>query len=252
MLIRSKPPNQPVSSEITSKTAYEESRVSRRAFVCGALALAATAVAGDRLLDMVSPSARVFASGKIPDLKQSSYTTSEPKTPFKDIASYNNFYEFGTDKSDPSHNAGKLRTRPWTVSIEGLVAKPKTIDIDSLMKLHPIEERIYRHRCVEGWSMVMPLDGFSLSELINVAQPTSKAKYVQFLTLEDKSQMPGERGSVLDWPYSEGLRMDEALHPLTMLVFGLYGEYLPNQNGAPVRLHVPWKYGFKGAKSISR
>jgi sulfoxide reductase catalytic subunit YedY len=172
--------------------------------------------------------------------------------PFKDIAGYNNFYEFGTDKSDPAHNAGKLKTRPWTIKIEGAVAKPQTIDIDSLMKLHPIEERIIRHRCVEGWSMVMPLDGFSLSELIKVAQPLGKAQYIQFLTLDDPSQMPGEREGILDWPYSEGLRMDEAMHPLSMLVFGLYGEYMPNQNGAPVRVHIPWKYGFKSAKSISK
>jgi sulfoxide reductase catalytic subunit YedY len=252
VLVRSKHPNEPASSEITSKSAYEESRVSRRAFVGGALALAGAAVIGDRVLDMASPTQQVLADNKIPNLQQSSYTTTEPKTPFKDIAGYNNFYEFGTDKSDPARHAGKLKTRPWTIKIEGAVAKPQTIDIDSLMKLHPIEERIIRHRCVEGWSMVMPLDGFSLSELIKVAQPLGKAQYIQFLTLDDPSQMPGEREGILDWPYSEGLRMDEAMHPLSMLVFGLYGEYMPNQNGAPVRVHIPWKYGFKSAKSISK
>ncbi len=253
MLIRSKHPNEPASSEITSKSAYEASRrVSRRAFVGGALALAGAAVVSDRVLDMASPSQLVSAATKIPNLQPSKITTAETKTPYKDITTYNNFYEFGTDKGDPARNSGTLKPRPWTVSIEGAVNKPKTIDIDALMKLHPIEERIIRHRCVEGWSMVMPLDGFSLSELIKVAEPTSKAKYVQFLTLDDPKQLPGEKDRVLDWPYSEGLRMDEAMHPLTMLVFGLYGEYMPNQVGAPVRVHIPWKYGFKSAKSIAK
>ncbi len=253
MLIRSKNPNEPASSEITSKAAYDDAkRVSRRAFVGGALAVAGVAVASDRLLDIVSPAQYVSAGTKIPNVQQSPYTTSEQKTPFKDTTTYNNYYEFGTDKSDPSKNAGTLKPRPWTVSVEGLVKKPKTIDIDALMKLRPIEERIYRHRCVEGWSMVVPMDGFSLSELIKEAEPLGKAKFVQFLTLDDKKQLPGERDNILDWPYSEGLRMDEAMHPLAMLVFGIYGEYLPNQNGAPVRLHVPWKYGFKSAKSISK
>jgi len=251
MLIRSKHPNEPASSEITSKSAYDGSkRVSRRGFVTGALALAGATVVGNRLLDVVAPSESVSAGVKIPDVQKSKYTTAEPETPYKDITSYNNFYEFGTDKSDPSRNAGSLRTRPWTVQIEGLVKKPKTIDIDALMKLHPIEERVYRHRCVEGWSMVIPWAGYSLSELIHYAEPLGKAKYVQFLTLDDAKQMPGVRSAVLDWPYSEGLRMDEAMHPLTMVVLGLYGELLPNQDGAPVRIHVPWKYGFKSGKSI--
>lgn len=253
MLLRSKHPNEPASSEITAKSAYEASRrVSRRAFVGGALALAGAAVVSDRVLDLASPALRVSAADKIPNIQPSKYTTTETKTPFKDITTYNNFYEFGTDKGDPARNAGTLKPRPWTVSIEGAVNKPKTIDIDALMKLHAMEERIIRHRCVEGWSMVMPLDGFSLSELIKYAEPTSKAKYVQFLTLDDPKQLPGERDRILNWPYSEGLRMDEAMQPLTMLVFGLYGEYLPNQVGAPVRVHVPWKYGFKSAKSISK
>lgn len=173
-------------------------------------------------------------------------------TPFEDVASYNNFYEFGTDKSDPARTAGSLKTRPWTVSIEGEVKRAQVLGIDELLKLAPMEERIYRLRCVEGWSMVVPWVGFSLAELIRRVEPTGNAKFVEFTTLADKAQMPGLRSSVLDWPYVEGLRMDEAMHPLTLLAFGLYGEVLPPQNGAPVRLVVPWKYGFKSAKSLVR
>jgi sulfoxide reductase catalytic subunit YedY len=171
-------------------------------------------------------------------------------TSYADITSYNNFYEFGTEKTDPARNAGSLKTRPWTVAVEGEVKKPTTFDLDTLLKLAPMEERIYRLRCVEGWSMVVPWVGYSLSELIKRVEPTGNAKYVQFVTLADKAQMPGLRSSVLDWPYVEGLRIDEAMHPLALLTFGLYGEVLPNQNGAPVRMVLPWKYGFKSGKSI--
>jgi methionine sulfoxide reductase catalytic subunit len=171
-------------------------------------------------------------------------------TPFKDITTYNNFYEFGTDKADPAQNAGSLRPRPWKVSVEGEIKNPKVYDIDELLKLAPLEERVYRLRCVEGWSMVIPWIGVPLSELIKRVQPNGNAKYVQFVTLADPSQMPGLSTPVLDWPYSEGLRMDEAMHPLTLLTMGLYGQVLPNQNGAPVRVVVPWKYGFKSAKSL--
>ena len=174
----------------------------------------------------------------------------EKQTPFKDASSYNNYYEFGTDKSEPAVNAHTLKTRPWTVSIEGEVKKPMTLDIDSLLKLAPLEERVYRLRCVEGWSMVIPWVGFSLSELIKKVEPTGNAKYVEFTTLADRKQMPGVGSRVLEWPYVEGLRMDEAMHPLTLLTMGMYGQVLPNQNGAPVRMVVPWKYGFKSAKSI--
>jgi sulfoxide reductase catalytic subunit YedY len=170
--------------------------------------------------------------------------------PLKDATTYNNFYEFGTDKSDPYENAHTLITSPWTVRVEGLVGKPRTFDIDQLLKLAPIEERIYRLRCVEGWSMVIPWLGYSLSKVLADVQPLSSAKYVQFLTLADAKTMPGLRYGGLDWPYSEGLRMDEAMHPLTMLTVGMYGKTLPNQSGAPVRVMVPWKYGFKSAKSI--
>ena len=171
-------------------------------------------------------------------------------TPYADVTSYNNFYEFGTDKADPAKNAGALKTRPWTVAVEGEVRKPGTFDIESLLKLSAMEERIYRMRCVEGWSMVIPWLGWPLAELIKRVEPTGNAKFVQFVTLADRAQMPGLNSSVLDWPYVEALRLDEALHPLTLLAFGLYGEVLPNQNGAPLRLVVPWKYGFKSGKSI--
>jgi sulfoxide reductase catalytic subunit YedY len=176
--------------------------------------------------------------------------TMEKPTPLADASSYNNFYEFGTDKSDPARHAHTLKTRPWTVSIEGEVKRPLTIGIEELLKLAPLEERVYRLRCVEGWSMVIPWVGYSLSELIRKVEPTGNAKYVQFVTLADRAQMPGLKSSVLDWPYVEGLRLDEAMHPLTLLTFGMYGQVLPNQNGAPLRLVVPWKYGFKSGKSL--
>jgi methionine sulfoxide reductase catalytic subunit len=171
-------------------------------------------------------------------------------TPWKDATTYNNFYEFGTDKSDPYNEAHRLITSPWQVRVEGLVNKPTTFDIDDLRRLAPIEERIYRLRCVEGWSMVIPWLGYSLSNLIAKVQPQGSAKYVAFQTLADRETMPGLRYGGLDWPYSEGLRLDEAMHPLTLLTLGMYGKTLPNQSGAPVRLVVPWKYGFKSAKSI--
>ena len=176
--------------------------------------------------------------------------TAEPLTAYEHASTYNNFYEFGTDKSDPAAYAKTLKPRPWTVSVEGLVNQPRTFGIDELMKLAPMEERIYRLRCVEGWSMVIPWIGFSLAELIRQVEPQGSAKFVEFVTLADRSTMPGLGSNVLLWPYVEGLRLDEARHPLTMLAFGMYGEVLPNQNGAPVRLVVPWKYGFKSGKSL--
>jgi len=171
-------------------------------------------------------------------------------TPYDVITTYNNYYEFGTDKGDPSQYAGSLRTRPWTVSVEGEVHKPKVFDIDDLLKRFPVEERVYRHRCVEGWSIVVPWDGFPLAKLLAQVEPTANAKYVAFTTLYAPDQMPGQRTSVLPWPYVEGLRLDEAMHPLALLVSGLYGKTLPNQDGAPLRLALPWKYGFKSIKSI--
>ena len=227
------------SSEITPRSAY----LNRRSFMAGA---AAFGVAG-----MLDPKRAVADGGaKLQTVKSPLSTSGLTPTSFKDITSYNNFYEFGVEKDQPSKNAGRMKTRPWTVTIDGLVKEKKKVGIDELLSFRPIEERVYRHRCVEAWSMVIPWAGYSLSELIKWAEPLPKAKYVQFLSLEDQKIMPGISDINLFWPYSEGLRMDEAMHPLTLLTFGLYGEVLPNQDGAPVRIVVPWKYGFKSAKSI--
>ncbi len=176
----------------------------------------------------------------------------EKPTPWDDVTSYNNFYELGTDKDDPKKNGGSLKPRPWTVRVDGEVAHPQAVDVDALTQWAPQEERIYRMRCVEAWSMVIPWVGYPLAALVKRVEPTSRARYVRFETLLDPKQLPGQRRAVLDWPYVEGLRMDEATHPLTLLAFGLYGRVLPAQDGAPVRLVVPWKYGFKGAKSLVR
>ncbi|MCC7370401.1 MAG: protein-methionine-sulfoxide reductase catalytic subunit MsrP [Chloroflexi bacterium] len=178
------------------------------------------------------------------------YDTDEALTSYQSVTTYNNFYEFGLDKGDPAQNAHTLVTRPWTIAVEGEVAKPQTIDIDTLLGWFTPEDRVYRMRCVEAWSMVIPWLGFPLADLIKRLEPTSNAKYVEFLTLNDPKQMPGVRRPVLKWPYVEGLRMDEAMHPLTLMTVGVYGRQLPNQMGAPLRLVVPWKYGFKNAKSI--
>ncbi len=233
------------SSEITPKQTY----MNRRAFMTSAAAAGVAAVAGERMSRVMRP-AGVEAAEKLTLVKSPLSTTGVTPTSFEDITHYNNFYEFGVDKGDPARNAGKLQTRPWSVQVEGLVKEKKTFDIDALLKLKPLEERVYRHRCVEAWSMVIPWAGYSLSEFINACEPLPTAKYVQFLSLADRKDelLPFEAG--ISWPYSEGLRMDEAMHPLTLLTFGLYGEVLPNQDGAPVRLVVPWKYGFKSAKSI--
>lgn len=184
--------------------------------------------------------------------RKSVYSTPEKPNSREDITTYNNYYEFGVDKDDPSRNAGSLKTRPWTVVVEGECARPGTYDIDTILRMAPLEERIYRHRCVEGWSMIIPWVGFPLSTLLSRVGPTSRAKYVAFETLYRPAEMPGQRRPVLEWPYREGLRIDEAMNPLTLLATGLYGETLPNQNGAPIRLVVPWKYGFKSIKSIVR
>jgi sulfoxide reductase catalytic subunit YedY len=234
----------PFSSEITPQAVYE----SRRAFL---QKVALGAAAGTALWEMANREA--FAqtpAQKLAAKLNPAYAVMDKPTDFKDASTYNNFYEFGTDKSDPAQTAHTLRTRPWTVTIEGEVKKPMVLDIDSLLKLAPLEERVYRMRCVEGWSMVIPWVGYSLSELIKKVEPTSNAKYVEFITLADPKQMPGVGSRVLDWPYVEGLRIDEAMHPLALLTMGMYGQTLPNQNGAPVRIALPWKYGFKSAKSI--
>ncbi|MGB6904557.1 MAG: protein-methionine-sulfoxide reductase catalytic subunit MsrP [Acidobacteriaceae bacterium] len=243
MLIRTK--SEVPSSEITPKQTY----MNRRAFMAGAAAAGVAAVAGERMARVIRPT-DVEAAEKLTLVKSPLSTTGVTPTSFEDITHYNNFYEFGVNKGDPAANAWRLKTRPWTVEVEGLVKQQKTFDIDALLKLKPLEERVYRHRCVEAWSMVIPWAGYSLSEFINACEPLPSAKYVQFLSLADRKDelLPFEAG--ISWPYSEGLRMDEAMHPLTLLTFGLYGEVLPNQDGAPVRVVVPWKYGFKSAKSI--
>jgi sulfoxide reductase catalytic subunit YedY len=238
-----------VPSEITPRAVYEQRRAWLKALAAGSAGAALASWAGRKAF------AAEARPGKLAPLPGAASAVpgamvNEPLTSYTDVTSYNNFYEFGTSKADPGRAAHTLRTRPWTVSIEGAVKKPRTIDIDALMKIAPMEDRTYRLRCVEGWSMVIPWVGFSLAKLIQQVEPTGNAKYVQFVSLADKAQEPGVEDSVLDWPYREGLRMDEAMHPLTLLTFGLYGEVLPNQNGAPVRVVVPWKYGFKSAKSI--
>ncbi|MGB6452113.1 MAG: protein-methionine-sulfoxide reductase catalytic subunit MsrP [Steroidobacteraceae bacterium] len=226
-------------SEITPREVY----MSRRALLAGALAGGATAALPEARASDAAP----------PELSSTlnrQYSVDLKPTPYADITSYNNFYEFGTDKSDPKANAGTLRPRPWSLTIAGEAEFTGTYHLEDILKGQPLEERIYRFRCVEAWSMVVPWVGFELGSLLRRFKPTSRAKYVEFTTLYDPRQMPGERDSVLTWPYVEGLRMDEAMHPLTLLVVGLYGNTLPNQDGAPLRLIVPWKYGFKGIKSI--
>ena len=190
------------------------------------------------------------SAGKLAVASRSPFSTDEKPTPYKDVTTYNNFYEFGTGKDDPAAHAYTLKTSPWSIKVEGTVAKSKVFDFDAVMKMAPLEERIYRHRCVEAWSIVVPWIGFPLNVLIKAADPTAKAKFVAFESLYDPKQMPGARYAGIPFPYLEGLRMDEAMHPLTLLCFGMYGETLPNQDGAPIRLVVPWKYGFKSIKSI--
>lgn len=244
-----KKPNDIPSSEITPKSSY----ISRRAFITGAVA-AGAALAGGAYLRSGSSgehSETVEASGeKLSGIVKSQYSTTETPTSFKDITNYNNYYEFSTDKYAPAGLSKNFRTRPWTVRVEGMVKKPQSLDIDSIMKLAPLEERIYRMRCVEGWSMVIPWVGFPLSNLIKKAEPLPSAKFVAFQTILAPDQMPGQKDDVLQWPYVEGLRMDEAMHPLAILAVGLYDQVLPNVDGAPLRLVVPWKYGFKGIKAI--
>jgi sulfoxide reductase catalytic subunit YedY len=245
MLIKCNRSDNPLASEITPRALFE----SRRSFI---KQLAVGSIASGALLETASRDALAQSSTlqKLPARKNTAYTVVDKTTSSQDATTYNNFYEFGTNKADPAEYAGALKTRPWTVSIEGEIKKPMTLDIDSLLKMAPLEERIYRLRCVEGWSMVIPWIGYSLSTLIKKVEPTGNAKYIEFISLADRTQMRGVNYGVLDWPYTEGLRLDEANHPLTLLTLGMYGEVLPNQNGAPVRVVVPWKYGFKSAKSI--
>jgi sulfoxide reductase catalytic subunit YedY len=250
-----KAPHEPPSSELTPEPTYLRRRELLRN---GALAAATATGVGAALLALTGGAQKRRVLDDRPDQKPApltatrapAYTVNEPPTPLADVTGYNNFYEFGLDKGDPAENARSFVTKPWTVSIEGEVHKPQRVGIDDLLKWFPLEERIYRMRCVEAWSMVIPWLGFPLAPLLARVQPSSRARYVAFTTLLDPDQMPGQRDGVLDWPYVEGLRLDEANHPLTLLAMGLYGKTLPNQNGAPIRLVVPWKYGFKGIKSI--
>jgi len=229
-------------SEITPHGIY----LRRREFVSAAGALALGVAAGVRPDDLLAQD-----GPKLKGVTKSKFSTSEKANTFKEASGYNNYYEFGTDKSDPPEYAKRLKTRPWTVVVEGEVSKPRTFGVEELMKMQ-MEERIYRLRCVEAWSMVIPWVGFEFNRIAKVVEPTSKAKFVEFVTAHQPENMPGVRLPVLDWPYVEGLRIDEAMHPLTIMSMGMYGEALPNQNGAPIRLVVPWKYGFKSGKSIVR
>jgi methionine sulfoxide reductase catalytic subunit len=234
-------------SDVTPQPLY----LSRRELMAGAAAVAVTAGAGDALAS--TPPAGAPLAAKL----NPAYKVADPPTKMDAATTYNNFYEFGTNKDDPARLAGTLKPRPWHVQVDGLCAKPKTFDIEEILKIAPLEERIYSLRCVEAWSMVIPWIGYSLATLVKKVEPTAQAKYVEFTTLKDPEQFPAQKPSFfglgsLDWPYTEGLRLDEAMHPLTLLTLGMYGQVLPNQNGAPVRIVIPWKYGFKSAKSIVR
>ena len=237
MLIRRAPDLKP--SDITDERLY----VNRRAFLAGLAGAGVLLTLGDR---------GALAQGLVRNTGASLMGNDDKLTPYETVTGYNNFYEFGTGKDDPARNAGTLRPRPWKVRIDGEIGKAGDYDFDDLVRPYRLEERIYRHRCVEAWSMVVPWQGFPLRDLVKQVEPTSRARFVEFTTLHDVQQMPGQRSRILPWPYVEGLRLDEALHPLTLLVTGVYGKPLPNQNGAPLRLVVPWKYGFKGGKSIVR
>lgn len=246
MLIKTLKSWQLSESDATPESIYRE----RRTFMKGTAAAITGGIAGSLL------GTEAFAAWqpgeKLPDVIKSDYAVDEPSTPYKDVTGYNNFYEFGTGKTDPAENARDFVTKPWTIEIAGEVAKPGTYDLQDLLRPHQMEERVYRHRCVETWSMIVPWVGVSLANIIKRLEPTSRAQYVAFETLHDPERMPGQTRRVLQWPYVEGLRMDEAMNPLTMLATGVYGEIMPPQNGAPVRLITPWKYGFKGIKSIVR
>ena len=231
------------SSEITPESVY----LDRRAFLTAAGALGAGAIAAAGGFASTAGAQQPQAVGKPFGLQ-----SDDKPTPWEDVTTYNNFYEFGTGKGDPSANAGNFKTKPWTVRVDGLVNKPAEYQLEDFLKPSAVEDRIYRHRCVEAWSMVIPWRGIPLADVIKRAEPNSKAKFVEFTTLMDPKQMPGERSGVLPWPYTEGLRLDEAQHPLALLATGVYGRVLPNQNGAPLRLVLPWKYGFKSIKSIVR
>jgi methionine sulfoxide reductase catalytic subunit len=244
MLIRKAPDL--IYADVTPKSVY----LDRRKFLHAMGIVGAAAVAGKGLFELALPSDIAFAATKFTGLVKSPFSTTEKQNSFEDVTHYNNFYEFGTDKSDPAKNAQNFKTLPWTISIEGEVAKPRKITLDEVLRAAPLEERIYRHRCVEAWSIVVPWIGFSFSNIINLVEPTAKAKFVAFESYFDSRQMPQAKYAGIDFPYVEGLRLDEAMNPLALLCAGMYGETLANQDGAPVRMILPWKYGFKSVKSI--
>jgi len=233
-------------ADVTPKSVY----LDRRKFLQAMGIASATAVVGQRLFEVAAPSENVFAGTKFSGVVKSPFSTTEKQNSYEDVTHYNNFYEFGTDKSDPAKNAHKLKTANWMVSVEGDVAKPRKFTMDEILKIAPLEERIYRHRCVEAWSIVVPWIGFSFSNLAKLVEPTSKAQFVAFQSSYDRGQMLEAKWAGIDFPYVEGLRLDEAMNPLTLLGVGMYGESLPNQDGAPVRMVIPWKYGFKSIKSL--
>src|SRR6267154_5933012 len=233
-------------SDVTPRDIY----LNRRKFLYGMGLAGGLALAGKSVANLAFPSARAYAATSLPGLIKGPFSTDEKVTPEQAVATYNNYYEFGTDKGDPAKNAQKFVTSPWSVSVEGEVAKPRKFSMDEILKLVPLEERIYRHRCVEAWSIVVPWIGFSFSNLVNLVEPTPKAQYVAFESYFDPRQMPQAKYAGIDFPYVEGLRMDEAMNPLALLCVGMYCETLPNQDGAPVRMVLPWKYGFKSAKSL--
>jgi sulfoxide reductase catalytic subunit YedY len=233
-------------SEITPQWLY----MNRRKFLAGALGATAGALAGRTLKELAWPAQKVLAGSKLNVAQKSTFSTSEAVTPYDNVTHYNNFYEFGVEKEDPAAKAKNFRTSPWSVMVSGLVDKPRTFSLEELMQLAPLEERIYRHRCVEAWSIVVPWVGFSFSVLLKEVAPQPKARFVAFESFYDLGQMPEARHAGIPFPYVEGLRLDEAMHPLALLCFGMYGETLPNQDGAPVRMVLPWKYGFKSIKSL--
>lgn len=248
MLIRHSCATDPKPSEITPRAVFQD----RRRFLAAAMAATGGAALGSIGLIGNAQGAVLPTSGKLSEVKATDYTVDEPLTEYDAVTGYNNFYEFGTGKSDPAEYAHTLKPRPWTVKVDGLCNKPGTYDFDDLVRPHDLEDRIYRFRCVEAWSMIVPWVGIPLAALLKQMEPQGSAKYVAFETLVDPEQMPGQKRRTLEWPYREGLRLDEAMHPLTLMVVGVFGEVLPNQNGAPLRLMVPWKYGFKSIKSIVR
>ena len=233
-------------SDITPRDVY----LNRRKFLYGMGLAGGLALAGKSVANLAFPSARAYAATSLPSLVKSPFSTTEKITPEQVVATYNNYYEFGTDKGDPAKNATKFVTSPWSVSVEGEVANPRKFTVEEILKLAPLEERIYRHRCVEAWSIVVPWVGYSFSTIAKLVEPTSNAKYVAFESYFDKKQMPLWGRAGIQLPYVEGLRLDEAMHPLALLTVGMYGESLPNQDGAPVRMVIPWKYGFKSIKSL--